>query len=76
MIEVKVAVPSKDRKVGTMVKVLSFEVGGTKSVVGASKEFLQQHGHLVFWFVSEEKAQEFRESVALYLPGLVAQVLP
>ncbi len=74
MIDVKITFYENDRKVSAMVKALAFEVDGPKSVEGASKEFLEKNGHLVFHFRSEEKAQEFRDTVALYLPGLLARV--
>ena len=75
MIDVRIEIPSKDSKVGAMVKALSFEVSGPSSVKGATTEFLRQHGHLVFRFPDEERALEFRQSIAQYFPGLVARAL-
>lgn len=75
MIEVKVEIPSRDGKVGAMVKALSFEVAGTSSVKGAATDYLRRNGHLVFRFRDEERAAEFRRSVAQYFPGLIAYVL-
>lgn len=71
--DVKITIHANDRKVAAMVKALAFEVGGTKSVVGTSKEFLETHGYLVFHFKSHEKADEFRDALAMYLPGILAQ---
>ena len=73
MANVKIVIHANDRKVSAMVKALAFEVDGPKSVGGATKEFLEKHGYLVFHFHSNEKAQEFRDAVALYLPGFLAR---
>jgi hypothetical protein len=73
MIDVKIVIHANDRKVSAMVKALAFEVDGPKSVGGATKEFLEQHGYLVFHFQSNAKAQEFREALSLYLPGFLAR---
>jgi hypothetical protein len=75
VIQVRVEVHGKDRRVGAMVKALAFEIGGPKSVEGAVKEFLEQHGHYVFHFRSSDDAREFQEAVGLYLPGLLARVI-
>ena len=72
MIDVRVSIQAKDRKIGAMVKALAFEVGNKNSVVGASKEFLSQNGFLVFHFVSPLQAQTFKDAVATYLPALLA----
>ena len=74
MPDVKVTIHNKDRKIGAMVKALSFEVDGPKSVKGASKEFLEQNGYYIFHFSSEEKALEFKEAISSYLPGVLATV--
>jgi hypothetical protein len=73
-IDLKVTIHEKDRKVGAMVKALAFEISGPSSVVGASKEFLENHGYYIFHFTTENNAKEFREAVALYLPGILARV--
>lgn len=73
-IDVKVTILEKNRKIGAMVKALAFEIAGPKSVVGASKDILEDKGYYTFHFPSEEPAKEFREAVALYLPGLLARV--
>lgn len=70
--DIKVTIYRKDRKVGAMVKALAFEISGPKSVVGASKDFLEDKGYYVFHFPSEATAEEFREAVTTYLPGLLA----
>ena len=72
MPDVKVTIHNKDRKIGAMVKALSFEVEGPKSVTGTSKEFLEQNGYYIFHFSSQETAMEFKEALAQYLPGLLA----
>ena len=59
MPDVKVTILNKDRKIGAMVKALSFEVDGPKSVTGTSKEFLEKNGYYIFHFSSQEKALEF-----------------
>ena len=74
MTNVKIVFHANDRKISAMVKALAFEIDGPKSVEGASKEFLEKNGHLVFYFRSDEKAREFRDAVALYLPGFLARV--
>ena len=74
MPEVKVTILNKDRKIGAMVKALSFEVDGPKSVTGTSKEFLEKNGYYIFHFSSQEKALEFKEALSSYLPGLLATV--
>lgn len=75
MVDVKVAIHNKDRKIGAMVKALAFEISNRDSVVGTSKEYLGVNGSYVFHFPSEGKAREFRESVAMYIPGLLASVV-
>ncbi len=72
MIDVNVSIHNKDRKIGAMVKALAFEVGNKQAVVGASKEFLESHGYLIFHFSSTQKAQEFKDAVSTYLPSLLA----
>lgn len=74
MVDVKIMIHANDRKVAAMVKALAFEVDGPKSVEGASKEFLAAHGHLVFHFRSLEKADEFRDALAMYLPGILGRI--
>lgn len=69
MINICIAIQAKDRKVGAMVKALAFDVNGPKAVVGASREFLDRNGYLVFHFRSEKQATEFIDSIAVYLPG-------
>ena len=73
--DVKVSVSNKDRNIGAMVKALAFEISGPSSVVGTSKEFLESNGYYVFHFPSAEEAKEFEESLALYLPRIMASVL-
>jgi len=71
--DVRVVFHANDQRISAMVKALAFEVDGPKAVEGASKEFLKRHGHLVFHFKTDAKAQEFREALALYLPGFLAR---
>jgi len=73
MPDVKVTIHNKDRKIGAMVKALSFEVEGPKSVTGTSKDFLDQNGYYIFHFSSEETALKFKDALARYLPGLLAK---
>jgi hypothetical protein len=73
-VDIKIVIYANDRKVAAMVKALAFEVDGTRSVKGASKEFLAAHGHLVFHFSSREKADEFRDALAMYLPGILGRI--
>jgi len=73
MIEVKVIIHGKDRKVGAMVKALAFEIGNKYAVVGAKKEFLANTGYYVFHFDSPQRADEFRDAVATYLPVRLAK---
>jgi len=71
---VKVIVHANDRYIAAMAKSLAWEVGGPKSVSGASKEFLAAHGHLVFTFRTREKADTFVHVLATYLPGILGRV--
>ena len=73
-VEVKVIIYANDRNVAAMVKGLAWEVDGPKSVAGASKKFLAAHGHLVFHFGSREKADEFVDVLAMYLPGILGRI--
>ncbi|MEE9912106.1 MAG: hypothetical protein K4571_10320 [Deltaproteobacteria bacterium] len=73
MFEVNVSIHEKDRKIGAMVKALAFEIGNKQAVVGASKEFLERNGYYVFHFNTTQKAQEFKDAVANYLPAFLAQ---
>jgi len=75
MIDVRVSIHNRDRKISAMVKALAFEVSGPPSVVGASKEFLEQNGYLMFHFPSREKVTEFQEDLGEYLPGLLASIM-
>lgn len=74
MVEVKVAIPDKDRKVGAMIKALAVEVSGFKSVKGTTKEFLKASGFYVFRFRTQGKADEFSDSVRRYIPKGFAQI--
>lgn len=75
MVDIKVAIHAKDRKIGAMVKALAFEVGGPRAVEGASKEHLETNGYLVFHFHSIERAKEFSGALDLYLPGFFARIM-
>lgn len=75
-VDIKVIIQGNDRKLAAMVKALAFEIDGPKSVEGASKEFLTANGHLVFHFRSREKADEFRNVLAMYVPGILGRVSP
>jgi len=72
MPDVKVTIHNKDRKIGAMVKALTFEVEGPKSVTGASKEFLEKNGFYIFHFSTQALASEFTDALSQYLPGLLA----
>ncbi len=72
-VDIKITIHANDRKIAAMVKALAFEVDGPKSVEGASKEFLETHGYLVFHFKSHEKADAFRDVLTMYLPRILAQ---
>lgn len=67
MNEVKVIIPHKDRKIGAMVKALAVEVSGFQAVTGTTKEFLKKHGFYIFYFPSDIKVEEFKESVLKYI---------
>jgi len=72
MVDIQVSIHQKDRKIGSMVKALAFEIGNKAAVVGASKEVLSENGFYIFHFNSPEKAQEFKKAVETYLPSLLA----
>ncbi len=74
MVEVKVVIADKDRKVGAMVKALAVEVSGFEAVSGTTKDFLEATGYYVFHFPSEAKADEFRNTVRHYIPSGFARV--
>ena len=74
MLTVAVTIMGKDRKVGAMVKALAVEVSGYKTVSGATKEFLSEHGYYEFGFPAEAKAEEFRAAVREYLRETCAKV--
>jgi hypothetical protein len=71
-VKVKVSIPEKNRKLGAMAKALAFEVGNKNAVVGAKKDFLNQHGYYIFHFGSTEQAKEFMTDIGTYLPKLLA----
>jgi hypothetical protein len=75
MSDVRVSIHGKDRNIGAMVKALAFEISNRQAVIGASKEFLAQNGYLVFHFSTNQKAVDFKDSVATYLPALLANGL-
>ncbi len=70
---VSVEIKDRDRKIGAMVKALAVEVAGFAAVKGTKNEELDRLGAFDFDFPSEAKAIEFREAVARYLPGFLAQ---
>lgn len=49
-----------------MIKALAVEISGFEAVKGTTKEFLQEHGHCLFYFPNEEKAAEFKTVVQKY----------
>ena len=53
MIDVKITIRNKDRKIGAMVKALAVEVSGFVAVKGTTKEFLNNHGFYIFHFPSQ-----------------------
>ncbi len=75
MLNVKVSIQNKDRKVGAMIKALAVEVSGFEAVKGTTKEFLSANGYYEFHFPYKEKAQEFEEAVGRYIPIALAQVM-
>lgn len=75
VVKVRVAIQANDRKLGAMVKALAFEIGNTAAVKGASWTQMLVRGHLEFNFESDEKADEFRESLTTYLPAKFAHVV-
>ena len=74
MTEIRVAFHANDPKLGAMVKALAFEVDGPSSVAGATRDYLASNSLLSFKFRTPEKAKEFADSVAHYLPGFLARV--
>ena len=75
MVEVKISIYNKDRKIGAMIKALAFEISNKSAVDGAKKEFLQEHGYYTFHFPSSEKAEEFKKSVNMFLPSFFASII-
>lgn len=75
MVEVKVSIPDKDRKVGAMVKALAVEVSGYKAVSGATGGSLMIRGYLSFHFPSQDKAADFENVITKYIPSKFAQVV-
>lgn len=71
-VKVKVSIPENNRKLGAMAKALAFEVGNKDAVVGAKKDFLNQHGYYIFHFSTNEQAKEFMSDIDIYLPKLLA----
>jgi hypothetical protein len=74
MIDVKINIQNKDRKIGAMVKALAVEVSGFEAVKGTTKEFLNEHGFYIFHFPSHMKAGEFKESVLEYIDSKFATI--
>lgn len=74
MIDVKITIRSKDRKIGAMVKALAVEVSGFVAVKGTTKEFLNNHGFYIFHFPSQTKAEEFKNSVLEYIDSKFATI--
>ncbi len=70
---VRVVIDGRDHKVGAMVKALAVEVSGFEAVTGTTKEFLKARGFYEFRFGTPAKAQDFRTSVARYLPSILAR---
>jgi len=75
MVEVKIVIPDKDKKVGAMVKALAVEVSGYTAVSGATGQSLMIRGHLSFHFPSQGKADDFRDAVQRYISAQFAQVV-
>lgn len=67
MIDVKIVIKDKDRKVGAMIKALAVEVAGFQAVGGSTKTFLKKQGYYIFHFPHDYQAQEFRKSVKTYI---------
>ena len=74
MIDVKIIIPNRDRKIGAMVKALAVEVSGFVPVKGTTKEFLKDHGFYIFHFPSQMKAEEFKNSVIEYIESRFATI--
>ena len=71
---VKIKIVANDRKVGAMVKALAVEVSGFNAVRGTKKDFLRENGFYEFNFPNNNKAEEFKQAVATYLPKSLAFV--
>lgn len=74
-VPVKVFIHSNDNMIGAMVKALSFEIGGPKSVAGNVRAVLDATSCYTFNFTSGEKAKEFRSALAKYFPRYFAYVV-
>jgi hypothetical protein len=74
MVEVRVYIANKDRRVGAMVKALAVEIAGFTAVTGTKKEFLHNHGYYEFHFSYDYQAQDFREAVTRYIDRSLAYV--
>ena len=74
MVDVKVLIVGKDRKVGAMVKALATEVAGFVAVTGATMMSLRENGFYLFHFPSLSHAEDFSKSVSKYLPESLATV--
>ena len=66
-IEVKVTVADRNLKVGAMARALAFAIGSQKSVAGATNDFLELNGFLLFHFPFHSIAKEFRKDISYYL---------
>jgi len=74
MIDVKILIVGKDRRVGAMVKALAVEVAGFTAVTGATLGFLSEYGFYLLHFPSLSHAEDFNKSVSKYLPETLATV--
>ena len=72
--DIKVAIRDKDRNIGAMVKALAFEIDGSSSVKGSTKEVLETQDHYTFHLSNDEKANKFIVSLGSYLPSDLAKV--
>ncbi len=68
MVEVKVKITNRDRKIGAMAKALAVEVAGFQAVSGATKEFLEDNGFYIFNFPDIYRAEAFINDLKEYIP--------
>ncbi len=67
MSEVRIWIKGKNKYVGSMIRGLATQIGGTQTATGNKTEVLEKNGYFTFKFSKESHADDFKALSKKYL---------